>query len=85
MLNLLSLLLVLYTRRAIDFSVFPTLLLVSTVFGLGLNVSSTRLILTQGLDFDGKMVRAFSLSGLKANISVSVTCMEERDYQTLPI
>lgn len=59
-LNLLILLLVLYTRRAIDFSVFPTLLLVSTVFGLGLNVSSTRLILTQGLDFDGKMVRAFS-------------------------
>ena len=59
-LNLLILLIVLYTRRAIDFSVFPTLLLVSTVFGLGLNVSSTRLILTQGMKFNGKMVRAFS-------------------------
>lgn len=59
-LNLLILLIVLYTRRAIDFSVFPTLLLVSTVFGLGLNVSSTRLILSQGMKFDGKMVRAFS-------------------------
>jgi len=59
-LNLLVLLIVLYTRRAIDFSVFPTILLVSTVFGLGLNVSSTRLILTQGMKFQGKMVRAFS-------------------------
>ncbi|HOC29162.1 MAG TPA: flagellar biosynthesis protein FlhA, partial [Treponemataceae bacterium] len=59
-LNLLILLIVLYTRRAIDFSAFPTLLLVSTVFGLGLNVSSTRLILSQGMKFDGKMVRAFS-------------------------
>ncbi|ULQ59805.1 flagellar biosynthesis protein FlhA [Brucepastera parasyntrophica] len=58
--NLLILLLVLYTRRAIDFSVFPTVLLVSTVFGLGLNVSSTRLILSQGMKFEGKMIRAFS-------------------------
>lgn len=59
-LNLLILLIVLYTRKATDFSVFPTLLLVSTVFGLGLNVSSTRLILSQGTKFSGKMVRAFS-------------------------
>ena len=59
-LNLLILLIVLYTRKATDFSVFPTLLLVSTVFGLGLNVSSTRLILSQGMKFDGKMIKAFS-------------------------
>lgn len=58
--NLLILLIVLYTRKATDFSVFPTMLLVSTVFGLGLNVSSTRLILSQGMEFKGKMVRAFS-------------------------
>ncbi len=59
-LNLLILLIVLYTHRATDFSVFPTLLLVSTVFGLGLNVSSTRLILSQGMKFEGKMIKAFS-------------------------
>jgi flagellar biosynthesis protein FlhA len=35
-------------------------LLVVTVFGLALNVSSTRLILTKGARFDGKMIRAFS-------------------------
>ena len=60
LLSVLILLLVLYSPRAIDFSSFPTVLLVSTVFGLGLNVSSTRLILSKGLKFDGKMVRAFS-------------------------
>lgn len=66
-LNLLILLIVLYTRKATDFSVFPTLLLVSTVFGLGLNVSSTRLILSQGMKFNGKMVRAFSTFVIGAN------------------
>jgi flagellar biosynthesis protein FlhA len=59
-LALLILLIVLYTKKATDFSSFPTVLLVSTVFGLALNVSSTRLILIQGEDFDGRMVRAFS-------------------------
>ncbi|GAB1484392.1 hypothetical protein MASR2M78_32100 [Treponema sp.] len=59
-LALLILLIVLYTRRATEFSVFPTVLLVSTVFGLALNVSSTRLILSKGIKFDGRMVRAFS-------------------------
>jgi flagellar biosynthesis protein FlhA len=59
-LSLLILLIVLYTKKATDFSVFPTLLLVITVFGLALNVSSTRLILTQGEAFDGRMIRAFS-------------------------
>ena len=60
LLSFLILLLVIYTPRAIDFSSFPSVLLVSTVFGLGLNVSSTRLILSKGIEFDGRMVRAFS-------------------------
>jgi flagellar biosynthesis protein FlhA len=58
--SLLVLLIVLYTQKATDFSLFPTVLLVVTVFGLALNVSSTRLILTRGADFDGRMIRAFS-------------------------
>ncbi len=58
-LSLLVILIVLYTSRALDFSVFPTLLLVATVFGLALNVSSTRLILAQGEEFDGRIVIAF--------------------------
>ncbi len=57
---LLILLIVLYTPKATDFSAFPTVLLIMTVFGLGLNVSSTRLILSQGTRFDGRMIRAFA-------------------------
>jgi len=60
MFSLVIILIVLYTRRALDFSVFPTLLLVTTVFGLALNVSSTRLILSRGSEFDGKIVKAFA-------------------------
>jgi flagellar biosynthesis protein FlhA len=58
-LSLLIILIVLYTRHALEFSVFPTLLLVATVFGLALNVSSTRLILVKGSQFDGRVIRAF--------------------------
>ena len=57
---LLVLLIVLYMRKPIEFSLFPTVLLVSTVFSLALNVSSTRLILSQGARFDGRMIKAFS-------------------------
>ncbi|RKX74073.1 MAG: flagellar biosynthesis protein FlhA, partial [Spirochaetes bacterium] len=60
MLSLLIILLVLYNRDPLEFSLFPTILLISTVFGLALNVSSTRLILGKGSEFNGKIVRAFS-------------------------
>ncbi|MDR0539179.1 MAG: flagellar biosynthesis protein FlhA [Spirochaetaceae bacterium] len=59
-LSLLILLIVLYTKRPVDFSIFPTILLVITLFGLALNVSSTKLILSQGAAFNGRMIRAFS-------------------------
>ncbi|MDR2792546.1 MAG: flagellar biosynthesis protein FlhA [Treponema sp.] len=59
-LSILILLTVLYTKKATDFSLFPAVLLAVTVFGLALNISSTRLILTKGAAFDGNMVRAFS-------------------------
>lgn len=58
--SLLTILIVLYTKDALEFSVFPTVLLVLTVFGLALNISSTRLILAKGGDFDGRIIRAFS-------------------------
>ena len=50
-LSLLVILIVLFTKRILEFSVFPTLLLILTVFGLALNVSSTRLILSKGSEF----------------------------------
>lgn len=47
-LSLLVLLSALYATRALDFSVFPTILLVTTLFRLSLNIASTRLILAEG-------------------------------------
>jgi flagellar biosynthesis protein FlhA len=58
--SLMVLLTVLYVRKPTDFNLFPTVLLVVTVFGLALNISSTRLILTKGAAFDGRMIKAFS-------------------------
>ena len=58
--SLLTILIVLYIRDALEFSVFPTFLLVVTVFGLALNVSSTRLILSEGSAFNGRIIRSFS-------------------------
>lgn len=58
--SLMILLIVLFVEKPTEFTVFPSLLLVSTIFGLALNVSSTRLILTLGENFNGKMIYAFS-------------------------
>jgi flagellar biosynthesis protein FlhA len=46
--SILILLVALYTSEILDFSVFPSLLLISTLFRLALNVASTRLILSEG-------------------------------------
>lgn len=59
-LNVVILLIVLFTPHPTSFSVFPSLLLIMTIFGLAVNVCSTRLILTKGADFDGAMINAFS-------------------------
>lgn len=56
------LLLSMYTQRPLDFSVFPTLLLVITLFRLALNVASTRLILSEGhtgTSAAGNLIRSF--------------------------
>lgn len=45
---LLILITALYTTRALDFAIFPSVLLVTTLFRLSLNVASTRLILLRG-------------------------------------
>ena len=52
------LLITLFTKNVLEFSTFPTVLLLTTMFRLGLNLSSTRLILTQG--HGGKVIDAFA-------------------------
>lgn len=51
------LLLTMYTKEPLEFSVFPSLLLVMTLFRLALNVSATRLILLSG--DPGRIIQAF--------------------------
>lgn len=58
--SLFILLLVLNARGATDLYIFPTLLLLFTVFRLAINVSSTRLILSQGQGFEGQIVKTFA-------------------------
>src|SRR6478752_3361323 len=54
---LLILLTAMFVKKPLDFSVFPSLLLVATLFRLGLNVASTRLVLGEG--FAGHVIEAF--------------------------
>jgi type III secretion protein V len=56
----LLLLAAVFTPRPLRFSAFPTLLVVTTLFRVGLNVSTTRLILADG--DAGSVVRAFGAS-----------------------
>jgi flagellar biosynthesis protein FlhA len=55
--SLLILLVAMQIKKPLDFAVFPALILIATLFRLALNVSSTRLVLTDG--FAGKVIEAF--------------------------
>ena len=52
------LLLTMYIKEPLEFSVFPSVLLITTLMRIGLNVASTRLILANGGDA-GKIIKAF--------------------------
>ncbi len=61
--GLLILFVAIYTDKALEFSVFPSLLLVTTLFRLSLNVASTRLILSEGHTGSaaaGEVINAFA-------------------------
>ncbi|HUI48764.1 MAG TPA: flagellar biosynthesis protein FlhA [Acidimicrobiia bacterium] len=54
---LLALLASMFTTRVLDFSIFPSYLLIATLFRLALNVSVTRLVLLHG--YAGKVIQSF--------------------------
>ncbi|MBP2026415.1 flagellar biosynthesis protein FlhA [Acetoanaerobium pronyense] len=56
-LALLILVVAMYNREALDFSVFPSLLLITTLFRLALNITTTRYILGEGNA--GQVIEAF--------------------------
>ncbi len=60
--SVVILLMALYTVRQLDFSIFPALLLITTLFRLSLNVASTRLVLLhghEGTHAAGRVIESF--------------------------
>jgi flagellar biosynthesis protein FlhA len=68
LLALVILLTTLFVKKPLDFSVFPSLLLVATLFRLGLNVASTRLVLGEG--FAGHVIEAFGHVAVSGSIII---------------
>ena len=64
-----------YVEEPVDFSVFPVLLLISTVYRLSLNISSTRLILSNGgsgTEAAGNIIEAFGNVVAGGNFAVGL-------------
>ncbi|MGV3757182.1 MAG: flagellar biosynthesis protein FlhA [Verrucomicrobiota bacterium] len=68
--SLLILLIILYVEQPADFTGFPTLLLFVTLFRLGLNVATTRLILLDG--YAGHIIEAFGNFVVRGNFIVGI-------------
>ena len=65
----------LYTKNALDFSSFPTVLLITTLLRLSLNVASTRVVLLEGHtgpDAAGKVIEAFGHFMVGGNYAVGI-------------
>lgn len=58
-------------REPLEFSIFPSLLLITTLFRLGINVSTTRNILTNG-GSSGQVIQAFGDFVLRGNVVVGL-------------
>lgn len=69
-LSVLILMVAVYLIRPLEFSAFPTVLLIATLFRLGLNVASTRLIL--GEANAGDIIQAFGTFVIKGNYIVGI-------------
>ncbi|OQA76052.1 MAG: Flagellar biosynthesis protein FlhA [bacterium ADurb.Bin243] len=70
--SIVILLISMYTKNSLEFSIFPSLLLITTLFRLALNISSTRLILLLGEQFDGQVIKAFGNFVVGGNYVVGI-------------
>ena len=73
--SLLILMVAINTFRPLDFSSFPSLLLIATVLRLGLNVASTRIVLSrghEGTDAAGQVIEAFGAFVISGNYAVGI-------------
>ncbi|MBB6630467.1 flagellar biosynthesis protein FlhA [Clostridium algidicarnis] len=68
--SVVIMLLTLFTTEVLEFSAFPTMLLITTLFRLGLNISSTRLILSDA--YAGEIINAFGNFVVRGNYVVGI-------------
>ncbi len=74
-LSIVVLLVCVYALRPLDFSVFPTILLIATLLRLALNVASTRVVMLHGQDGHaaaGKVIQAFGEVVIGGNYVVGI-------------
>lgn len=74
-LSLVIILVSVFTKRPIDFGIFPLVLLIATVLRLALNVASTRVVLLEGHeggDSAGKVIQAFGEVVIGGNYAVGI-------------
>ena len=69
--SILILMITMNIKETLEFSIFPSLLLITTLFRLGLNVSSTRLILSEGGQA-GVVIKSFGTLITRGNIVIGV-------------
>lgn len=75
MLSMIALLTTMFVKKPLEFSVFPTLVLVAALFRLALNVASTRLILSPGSgggEKAGKVIESFGTFVVGGNFIVGM-------------
>ncbi|MFT4938288.1 MAG: flagellar biosynthesis protein FlhA [Paraglaciecola sp.] len=74
-LSLVVILVSVFTRKPVDFGIFPLVLLIATVLRLALNVASTRIVLLEGHeggDAAGKVIQAFGEVVIGGNYAVGI-------------
>ncbi len=74
-LSLVVLMVVVYTKRPLDFAIFPTVILLTTLFRLALNIASTRVILLEGHtgpEAAGQVIAAFGEFVIGGNLAVGI-------------
>ncbi len=74
-LSLIVLLVTVYSLRPLDFGLFPTILLITTLLRLALNVASTRIVLLEGHtgpDAAGQVIKAFGEFVIGGNYAVGI-------------
>ncbi|WP_300530061.1 flagellar biosynthesis protein FlhA [Maricaulis sp.] len=73
--SVLVLMTALFIKKPLEFSAFPAVLLITTLLRLGLNIASTRLILSQGhegTDAAGEVIEAFGAFVMQGNVVIGV-------------